>query len=346
MTARESTMEKAASRGATLESERSKAPVFVVGCPRSGTTMLYHMLLSAGNFAVYRSESNVFSILQPRFGNLRSDRNRRELLRYWLKSYLFESTGLQAGPISEKIMRECQSTGDFLRIVMEETAHLQGVERWADTTPDHLLYIRQIKREIPNALFVHILRDGRDVALSYVKQGWAHPLPWDPHEHLSVAGLYWEWIVSSGRAAGRTVGADYYEIRYEDLVKSPRETLRGLGNFLGQELDYDHILRVGIGAVRAPNSSFGGASDAFHPVGRFTGKMTPQQLADFETLVGKYLQELGYPAASESKPGLRAKRLRYTYLARFALRHWLKSRTPLGRFSNIARMGTPAASVG
>src|SRR5947209_9222399 len=117
---------------------RSKAPVFVLGCPRSGTTVLYHMLLSAGKFALYRAESNVFSVLQPRFGNLRSESNRRELLRYWLKSKLFEVSGLHASAIHDKILHECQSAGDFLRIVMEESARAQGVERWADCTPDHL----------------------------------------------------------------------------------------------------------------------------------------------------------------------------------------------------------------
>src|SRR5437588_11138367 len=101
---------------------RAKAPVFVLGCPRSGTTVLYHMLLSAGNFAVYRTESNVFSVLQPHFGNLSSASNRRNLLRLWLKSRLFQSTGLNAEEISEKIMRDCRSAGDFLRIMMEETA--------------------------------------------------------------------------------------------------------------------------------------------------------------------------------------------------------------------------------
>src|SRR6266536_1366935 len=60
--------------------------VFVLGCPRSGTTVLYHMLLSAGDFAVYRSESNVFNILVPRFGDLRHKKNRRELLDHWFRS--------------------------------------------------------------------------------------------------------------------------------------------------------------------------------------------------------------------------------------------------------------------
>ena len=52
--------------------DRSRAPVLVVGSPRSGTTLLYDMLLSAGNFAVYLIESNVFSVLRQRFGDLGS----------------------------------------------------------------------------------------------------------------------------------------------------------------------------------------------------------------------------------------------------------------------------------
>src|SRR5262249_5488312 len=141
----ESTMEKPAARSGIASEARSKAPVFVLGCPRSGTTVLYHMLLSAGNFAIYRAESNVFSILQPRFGSLRSERNRRELLRYWLNSKLFKVSGLDAETIRERILRECNGAGDFLRTLMEEVARVQGVGRWADCTPDHLLYIRQIK---------------------------------------------------------------------------------------------------------------------------------------------------------------------------------------------------------
>jgi hypothetical protein len=318
---------------------RANAPVFVLGCPRSGTTVLYHMLLSAGNFAVYRTESNVFSVLQPRFGNFRSESNRRELLRVWLKSRLFRDSGLDAEDISEKIMRDCRSAGDFLRILMEETARHQGVERWADSTPDHLLYIPQIKREIPRALVVHIIRDGRDVALSYVKQGWAHPFPWDKAEQLSVAGLFWEWIVGRGREYGRALGADYYELRYEDLIEKPHETLCALGEFLGQELDYDKIQQTGIGSVSQPNTSFSADSPgAFNPVGRWEKKMTPEQVADFEALTGDFLQELGYPLSSATRHNLRTMRLRYSYLAGFTLRHWLKSRTPLGRFAKLERL--------
>jgi hypothetical protein len=63
--------------------DRSRAPVFVLGSPRSGTTLLYDMLLSAGGFAVYLAESNVFNLLVPRFGDLRVHANREKLLQAW-----------------------------------------------------------------------------------------------------------------------------------------------------------------------------------------------------------------------------------------------------------------------
>src|SRR5438309_3084476 len=100
----------------------STAPVFVLGCPRSGTTVLYHMLLSAGGFAVYRAESNVFNLLVPRFGDLSSAKNRHKLMEFWVRSKLFRVSGLDASEITAKIMAECRSGGDFLRIVMEEIA--------------------------------------------------------------------------------------------------------------------------------------------------------------------------------------------------------------------------------
>jgi len=333
-------MEKPASTGGITSGERLKAPVFVLGCPRSGTTVLYHMLLSAGNFAVYRAESNVFSVLQPRFGDLRFESNRRELLRYWLNSKLFQVSGLDADALRERVLRDCHGAGDFLRGVMEEIARSQRVERWADCTPDHLLYIAEIKREIPNALIVHIIRDGRDVALSYAKQGWAHPFPWDRNQQLAVASLYWEWIVKRGRAFGRRLGGDYCEVHYEDLVQNPRETLRGLSDFVGQELDYDRIQQIRIGSVSEPNSSFsaGAAGGDFRPVRRWAEQMSPEQLRICEALIGDLLRDLGYGKTTSGKSTLHDEWMRATYMPWFSARHFLKSRTFLGRLSAIERM--------
>src|SRR5271154_3918930 len=86
---------------------RSLAPVFVVGCPRSGTTYLYHVLLSAGNFAIYRAESQAFHLLEPSFGDLSLPGNKQRLLATWFKTRLFTATRLDAKPLEERVMREC-----------------------------------------------------------------------------------------------------------------------------------------------------------------------------------------------------------------------------------------------
>src|SRR5437016_14049211 len=87
-------------------SVRSKAPVFVLGCGRSGTTLLYHMLLSSGNFAIYRTESNVINLLEPRFGDLSVDWNRRRLLKAWYNSRLYSLSGLEKGPLEARVKAE------------------------------------------------------------------------------------------------------------------------------------------------------------------------------------------------------------------------------------------------
>jgi hypothetical protein len=295
------------------------------------------MILSAGDFAVYRAESNVFNLLVPRFRGMKSSADRRELLDVWLKSKLFRVSGLDASDIRATLMAECRGGGDFLRIVMQEIANKQGVGRWAECTPEHLLNMEQIKREIPDALFIHIIRDGRDVALSYAKQGWSYPLPWDRHDRQGVAGLYWEWIVRKGREQGRRLGKAYQEVRFEELITNPQQTLSQIGSFIDHDLDYERIQRAGIGSVSQPNSSFTGESEGtFNPVARWKTKMTAQEIASLEQLIGDALADLGYTLASDTKhrTSLRAARMRATYLPMFEAKQWLK-RTPLGTFVHL-----------
>jgi len=313
---------------------RRKAPVFVLGCGRSGTTLLYHMLLSSGNFAVYRTESNVINLLEPRFGDLSKSQNKLKMLEAWYDSRLFTLSGLDKDQIKGKIMSQCTNGGDFLRITMEEMARQQGVERWADCTPEHLLHLRRIKETIPDALIIHIIRDGRDVALSIAKLGYIHPLFWDHMPKVMASGVYWEWMVRKGRRDGRELGNDYVEVRYEQLVTEPQATLTKLGEFIGQQLDYERILSVGIGSVRSPNTSFKDAeSSMFTPLGRWKTGYSPQDLATFEGLVGETLDELGYDLATNGRerfrPKLKAKRTAYHRY--FDTKLYLKAKTPLGK---------------
>jgi hypothetical protein len=172
-----------------------------------------------------------------------------------------------------------------------------------------------------------------------LKQGWAYPLPWDRGEQLSVAGLYWSWIVNRGRECGRRLVASYQEVRFEELVTHPSETLARLGKFIDHDLDYEAIQRVGIGSVSEPNTSFESEAGAFDPVGRWQTKMSRQELAKCEQLIGDRLQELGCPLAAEQR-GLswHAMRMRATYFTMFEAKQWMKTHTPLGRRVKLGRI--------
>src|SRR3989442_13203956 len=110
---------------------KKRAPVFVLGCVRSGTTLLYHMLLSAGGFAVYRTESNAINLLEPRFGDLSVRRNKERLMDAWLDSKLVQASGLAADKIRKKVVEERTDGGSFLRIVMGQIAAQQRGAHWA-----------------------------------------------------------------------------------------------------------------------------------------------------------------------------------------------------------------------
>jgi len=316
----------------TSSSARSKAPVFVLGSVRSGTTLLYHMLLSSGGFAVYRTESHAINLLEPRFGSLSKRGNRQKLMKAWLASKLFQVSGLDAARIEKKVLEECSNGGNFLRLVMEEIAHTQGLERWADCTPEHLAFLPRIKETIPDALIVHIIRDGRDVALSLEKQNWIKPLPWDRNRPLIAGAAYWDWIVRKGRRDGRELGNHYCEVRFEDLIGNPRVVLSRLSGFIEHDLDYDRIQKSGIGSVSEPNTSFSpGAEGSFNPIGRWRESLSEEELARLEGMIGDTLNELGYPLATTTQMSADLQGLRNRYRRYFDLKHWLKSQTPAGR---------------
>jgi Sulfotransferase family len=296
--------------------DRSRAPVFVLGSPRSGTTLLYDMLLSAGGFAVYLAESNVFNLLAPRFGDFRIRSHREKLMQAWIQSKLFRATGLEAAAIRERVLQECQSSGDFLRILMGAICTAQGMTRWAENSPEGMLYLPLIKRMIPDALIIHMIRDGRDVATSLAQLRYVRAFPWEDRHGLIGCGLYWEWIVERGRRFGLSAPADYLEVHFEDLLAGPQETLDRIGRFIQQPLDYSVIQSVAYGSVTKPNSSFykEAAGRNFNPVGRWKKSFSPAQLLRFERLLGKTLTDLGYEPATNSSeltkdPTLRATRL-------------------------------------
>jgi LPS sulfotransferase NodH len=314
-----------------------------MGCHRSGTNLLYDTLLSAGGFAIYRGYLPVYEILIPRFGSLDTRHQREKLIAAWLRTKSFERTGLEAGAISAKLLSECRTGGDFIRIVMNEIATGCSAQRWALYDPDSVLHVAQIKREIPDALFVHIIRDGRDIALSLMKMGGFRPFPWNrkPRSLIETA-LYWDWMVHNGCRSGRQFASDYIEIHYEELVAQPREVFAKLGGFIDHDLDYDRIQKTGLGRLRESNSSFrGNEKETQNPVARWKEKLSSVEIASLEAIIGASLQEFGYELTVEEsrrRTSFRAQWLKRGYPNLLSSKQWLKLNTPFGRLASLSAL--------
>lgn len=318
-----------------------KRPVFVVGCPRSGTTLLYSMLVAAGGFAFYRKETYFYDLVS-RFPRLTSARSRQQFLDRFLAGYLGKVPGLDVAPIARRAITQCESTSEFLPRLMTAIVEQQGMERWIEGTPVHVLCMDQIARAVPDALFVHVIRDGRDCALSTDRQGWAHSLPWDAPRRVGVAALLWEWMVKSGRRYGRAYPQTYLEVRFEQLIGDPRAVLADVGRFIDHDLGVDRISANPVHALKNPNTSFREehTRGAFNPVCRWKSA-DADAIRLCESLTGSYLEELGYTPAIPSRSArgsIQARRMRATYLGMFKAKHLLKAHTPVGRFMTSTRV--------
>jgi hypothetical protein len=322
--------------------DRKRNPIFVVGCHRSGTNLLYDMLLSAGGFAVYRGYLPVYKTLIPRFGDLGKLEGRKNAVQAWLKSKGFRRSGLDAGPLASKLLAECRTGGDFISVVMDEITQSQNAMRWALYDPDNVLRIDKIKADIPRALFVHMVRDGRDIALSLSKMGGFQPLPWDRRSRkLQATAMYWQWMVQQGKIFGSQIPADYIEIHFEELVGEPERVLKTLGQFIEHDLDYTHIRQASLGRLREPNSSFRGEKQQNSPVNRWKEKLSKEEVKGLETLVGTCLEECGYPltvAESSRKPGFQEKWMRAFYPRYLNAKFWLKTGTPAGKLASLSEL--------
>lgn len=199
-------------------------PFFVVGCPRSGTTLLRAMLDVHPRLAVPR-ESHFVVGLAPRWF-----RRRSPTVEDVIAHRRFGALGVDADAVRAAVSRDQpRDYAALISTVFSTYASSRGKARWGDKTPGYLGYLPLLARLFPDAQFLHIVRDGREVAASLVEQRWG------PRSTVDGA-FWWRNKVRAGRRAGRRLSPSrYLELRLEDLVEDPEEVLGRVCAFLGEE---------------------------------------------------------------------------------------------------------------
>lgn len=301
-------------------------PFFVVGCPRSGTTLLQLMLHAHPRLAVPPETRFLLPayVSRLRFGDLREENNRRELARWIVarKATRFFDLGLDADRTVDAIAAGPPTLGSALDAVYGSYAARFGKARWGDKRPAYVRHIGVLRRLFPDAQFVHLVRDGRDCVASLLEMSW-----W-PHG-VRHAAATWAQAIDHGRRAARSLPAGtYHELRYEALVSDPEAELRRLCAFLGEEYDPAMTEPSRVAAQAVPRRKRWHArtrteltADRF---GSWRDRLMPADVALCEAVLGGRLAAYGYELTGAPAPPA-PELLRYAEVAirrRLAARKW------------------------
>ncbi len=292
--------------------------LFVVGCGRSGTTLLRAMLDSHPALAV-PPESWFVATLGRRYER-RFDRDRFEV--DLLAHGRFARWGLDPEAVSRSIRAADPSdVATAVRSVFAAYAASRGKPRYADKTPGYVLDLPLLARLFPEARFLHLVRDGRDVAAS-VAAGHFGP------SSLHQAALYWARHVERGRAAGGDLGPGRYrELHYERLVSDPAAALQEVCAFAGLAfepamLDYPARAAAVVAGTGTPGAHHGLTRAPTADLRSWRRDVPEPQVALIEALVAPTLEACGYERAHPRPPAatvVRAACIRRATAARLRL---------------------------
>ncbi|MER7166919.1 sulfotransferase [Micromonospora sp. NPDC000207] len=249
-------------------------PIFLVGCQRSGTTML-RLVLDSHSRISCGPETRFLADMQRIVG-----RDWERLARFGL-------------PREDWLRR----IADFFGGVHEDYARSRGKTRWADKTPLYALSVDFLAEVFPDAQFVHVIRDGRDVVVSHRKRfGY-----WSAVKCV----VKWPRYIRVARASAAALPPDrYLELRYEDAVGEPEKTMRTLFEFLGEPwepgaLDYgdkphDVAGKYTVEADRRRAAAGTDSSIYESRVGTYRRELDPFLRILTRVFSGRTLRELGY----------------------------------------------------
>jgi hypothetical protein len=221
--------------------------------------------------------------------------------------------------VSRRI-RPGMDPGSAIAAIYQSYAEKQGKPRWGDKTPMYMRHLALLERLFPDAQYVHLVRDGRDAAVSFLRmpvgtytRTWAHP------DTPADFACLWRTEVRAARALGARVGPErYHEVRYEDLVASPDDSVAAICGFadipwVPEMLEYagkvdisdkPHQQRL----LQPPTAG----------VRNWREELSADDARAFEEIAGDLLTDLGYPLLSPERgePGLRARAALASYRAR------------------------------
>jgi len=292
----------------TQKHSQSRNPyVFVVGCPRSGTTLLQRMLNNHPQLAV--AYDSLFIPAAVRGQKNKNPSVSKEIISRINGFKRFSRLGLPPDAL-EILTPKAVDYAQLVSLIYDEFAQIHGKLLAGEKSPGYVRHMPLLQALFPFSRFVHLVRDGRNVALSLMEWGQQKKKPKGPAKKyrlwadspVAVSALWWAYKAGRGqRDAARIRSGAYTEVRYESLVANPEDELRRLAGFLQIPYSPD-MVHFYVGKTKAtPGLS---AKSAWLPATKgirdWRVTMKHDDLELFEALAGDCLVDFGYELHFES----------------------------------------------
>lgn len=287
-----------------------KPPIFIIGNPRSGTSLLRLMLTCHRNIVI-PPECGFAVWLYNAYGDWGSSGSNHELERFLdalmacrkIETWNLDKTCL----LTFMRQKNPASYAEAVSLVYEYYALSQrsAFKRWGDKNNWYLEHILTIKAIFPNVHFVHIVRDGRDVACSYRKLGNSVvDSPYAPRLPERVEDIAWQWRNNIERVRSSFASLAWqgvFEVRYEDLVRDPSASLAKLCQQIDEPYDPSMLDYYIINRKRQlePKEFLQWKARTLEPptastVGEYLSQMKKDEILLFEHIAAKQLRQYGY----------------------------------------------------
>ena len=200
-------------------------PFFIMGCPRSGTTLVAQILNSHSRIAVYH-ETNYYPIFHPilhLYGDLRQSSNLMCLINHFLKLIQIQ----RVTPPEIEVFQKALVTSTFegvLTTLLHLYARQQGKIRSGEKTPTHYRYLSEILEKFPESPVIFVIRDPRDTVHSIQKTF-----------DSGIEDATWLW--NEAFLSYSRVSSLVHLVRYEELVQKPVEVIKSICAFLGESYE-------------------------------------------------------------------------------------------------------------
>jgi hypothetical protein len=298
--------------------------MFLVGCARSGTTLLKRMLNAHPEIAFPRETHWIPTWYEDRIGLSSDGTVTPELITKLMDYPRFTRMGIERAHLEGLLAGASRVPyARFVSGIFELYGESVGKPLVGEKTPGYVRSLPTLHSLWPRARFVHLIRDGRDVCLSLLDWNRAPRnvgrfVTWE-EDPLSTAALWWEWQVRLGLEAGAEIGTSLYrEVRYEALVADPEATCRSVCGFLGVPYSESMVrYNEGRGKRRPAASAKRSWLPATAGLRDWRTQMAAQDLERFDAVAGNLLEDLGYERPV-SGPGARARARAAELRRRFA----------------------------